>query len=75
MIKTTYMAVLDREADGRIIASIPGVPGCHAYGRTPAEAVRRVKAALRFYLREIIREGGQPPKQPRPVAVEIQLAV
>ena len=74
-MKTTYMAVLERESDGRVIASIPGVPGCHAYGRTPSEAVRRVKAALRFYLKEVLKEGGRLPKQPKPITVEIRLAV
>jgi len=36
---TTYTVVLDRENDGRTIASVPGLPGCHAYGRSAAEAV------------------------------------
>ena len=74
-MKATYAAVLDRELDGRTIASIPGVPGCHAYGRTPAEAIRRVRAALRFYLRETLREGRKPPEQPKPITVKIRLAV
>jgi predicted RNase H-like HicB family nuclease len=72
---TSYTVVLDREEDGRIIASVPGVPGCHAYGRTPAGAVRRVKAALRFYLKQILREGRRVPTQPKPVAVQISLAL
>ena len=71
----TYTVVLDREDDGRVIASVPGVPGCHAYGRSPATAVRRVRAALRFYLKEIVREGGKLPAQTRPVTVDISLAV
>lgn len=74
-MRATYTVILDRESDGRAIASVPGVPGCHVYGRTRAEAIRRVKAALRFYLQELIREGRKLPKQPRPVAVEVQIAV
>jgi predicted RNase H-like HicB family nuclease len=74
-MKTRFTVILDREVDGRVIASVPGVPGCHAYGRTPAGAVRRVKAALRFYLKEILREGSRVPTQPKPVAVEISLAL
>ena len=54
LVKATYTVVIDRELDGRVIASVPGLPGCHAYGRTPSEAVRRVKGAVRFYLRETI---------------------
>ena len=74
-MRTTYVAVLDREEDGRAIASIPGVPGCHAYGRSPAEAVRRVKAVLRFYLKQIVREGKKLPSQPKPITVNVDIAV
>jgi len=70
-----YTVVLDREEDGRYIASVPGVPGCHAYGRTSAQAVRRVKSALAFYIKEIIEEGEKIPSQPKPVTVEVSLAL
>jgi predicted RNase H-like HicB family nuclease len=49
-MKTSYLIIFDRESDGRVIASVPGVTGCHAYGRSRREAVRRVTRALRFYL-------------------------
>jgi hypothetical protein len=32
----------DREVDGRHIAEIPSSPGCFVYGRTKAEARRKV---------------------------------
>jgi len=63
VVKATYTVVLDREIDGRVMASIPGLPGCHAYGRTPSEAVRRVQSALRFYLKEVLEDGRGLPKQ------------
>ena len=68
------MVVFDREDDGRVIASVPGVPGCHVYGRTVADALKRIKKALRFYISTFKKLGKRPPKQPTPVAVEIQLA-
>jgi predicted RNase H-like HicB family nuclease len=74
-VKTTYTVVLDREEDGRVIATVPGLPGCHAYGPTPAQAVRKVKAGLRFYLQELARMGRKPPPQPKPITVEISIAV
>jgi len=73
-MQLTFTVVLDHEEDGRSIASVPGVPGCHAYGRTPAEAVRRVRAALKFFLKEELKSGHPLPKQSKPVAVEIRLA-
>jgi len=69
----TYMAVFDREIDGRIIASVPGVPGCHAYGRTPRAALAKVRRALEFYLEELKRQGKPPPHQIKPVALEIHI--
>jgi predicted RNase H-like HicB family nuclease len=74
-MKTTFTVVLDRESDGRAIASVPGVPGCHSYGRTPGEAVRRVRSVLRFYLRTLVREGARLPRQPKPITVNIEVAV
>ena len=74
-MKATSTVIFDREEYGRIIASVPGVPGCHAYGKTQSEAVRRVKSTLTFYLQELLRQGKKPPKQATPVTVEIQLAV
>jgi len=74
-MRTKYTVVLDREVDGRVIASVPGVPGCHAYGKSTSEAVRRIKAALIFYLKETLREGHRIPVQSRPVSVEISLAL
>jgi predicted RNase H-like HicB family nuclease len=59
----------------RVIASVPGFPGCHAYGRSPSAAVRKVQAALEFYLTELRCAGLEIPRQPRPVAVDIQVAV
>ena len=34
---------IDREDDGRILASVPALPGVMAYGNTEIEAVRKVK--------------------------------
>lgn len=74
-MKAKYTVIFDLEEDGRVIASVPGVPGCHAYGKTQSEAVRRVKSALKFYLQELLKAGKKPPKQAKPVTVEIQLVV
>lgn len=74
-MRATFTVVLDRELDGRAIASVPGIPGCHAYGRTPGAAIRRVRSVLRCHVKETLRAGGKVPKQPRPITVEIELAL
>lgn len=48
MASMAFKIELDREVDGRWIAEIPKLPGVMAYGRTRAEAIKRVRAlALR----------------------------
>jgi predicted RNase H-like HicB family nuclease len=68
-----YVVTIEREADGRFIASVPEVPGCHVYGRTRRQAVSRARAALQFYVSSLRVEGRKPPKQPL-VAVEVVVA-
>lgn len=36
--------VVEREEDGRILASVPDLPGVMAYGQSSDEAIRKVKA-------------------------------
>jgi predicted RNase H-like HicB family nuclease len=45
-MKLRYVVVLDREEDGRHIASVPGVPGCHAYGNTRKQAITKARQRL-----------------------------
>ena len=63
-----FVVVFDSEEDGRIIASAPGIPGGHVYGKTRAEALRRLRAALRFYVREGLGKGGSRRPQSRAIA-------
>jgi predicted RNase H-like HicB family nuclease len=41
---------IEREEDGRILASVPDLPGVMAYGDTGAAAVRKVKSIAREVL-------------------------
>ncbi len=68
-----FVVVFDAEDDGRIIASAPGIPGGHVYGRTRAEALRRLRAALRFYVREALGKGRGPRPQSRDAVAEIEV--
>lgn len=72
-VKLRYVVTIDRESDGRFIASVPEVPGCHVYGRTRRQAVARAKAALQFYVSTLRKQGRKPPRQPL-VAVEVVVA-
>lgn len=72
-MKLRYVVTIDREEDGRFIASVPAVPGCHVYGRSRVQAVARARRALQFYIDALRSEGRKPPRQPV-VAVEVEVA-
>lgn len=52
---------LDREDDGRILASVSDLPGVMAYGTTQEEAVRKVKAIALQILADMIESGEEVP--------------
>ncbi len=71
--KYKFVVVFDAEEDGRIIASAPGIPEGHVYGRTRAEALRRLRTALRFYVREALEKCHGPRPQSRDAVAEIEV--
>lgn len=52
---------LEREEDGRFLASVPDLPGVMAYGRDQAEAVRKVKSIALQVLADMIESGEEVP--------------
>lgn len=53
---------VEREEDGRILASVPDLPGVMAYGATAEEAVRKVKSAALQVLADMIENGDDVPE-------------
>jgi predicted RNase H-like HicB family nuclease len=45
-----FKIVLDREDDGRWIATVKGIRGAHVYGKTKSEAIRSAKELALSYL-------------------------
>jgi len=52
---------LEREEDGRILASVPDLPGVMAYGISEEEAIRRVKTIALQVLADMIEGGEEVP--------------
>jgi predicted RNase H-like HicB family nuclease len=52
---------LEREEDGRMLASVPDLPGVMAYGVTADEAVRKVKTIALQVLADMIESGDEVP--------------
>jgi predicted RNase H-like HicB family nuclease len=52
---------VEREEDGRILASVPDLPGVMAYGSSEGEAVRKVKTIALQVLADMIENGEDVP--------------
>jgi predicted RNase H-like HicB family nuclease len=53
---------LEREEDGRFLASVPDLPGVMAYGASEEEAIRKVKAMALQVLADMIESGEDVPE-------------
>jgi predicted RNase H-like HicB family nuclease len=53
---------LEREEDGRILASVPDLPGVMAYAAGEEEAVRKVKSIALQVLADMIASGEDVPE-------------
>ncbi|HLN00543.1 MAG TPA: type II toxin-antitoxin system HicB family antitoxin [Bryobacteraceae bacterium] len=53
---------IEREADGRFLASVPDLPGVMAYAETKDAAVRKVKAIALQILADMIESGEEVPE-------------
>ena len=53
---------IEREEDGRFLASVPELPGVMAYGATEELALRKAKAAALQVLADMIESGEELPQ-------------
>ena len=61
LVKRTQKLIvtLQKGEDGWVIAECPSIPGCMSQGKTEAEALRNVRAAIRVCLK-VRKEQGLP---------------
>lgn len=57
-----YTVILEREADGGFVVTVPVLPGCFSQGDTREEAMANIREAIEVYL-EDCREAGDPIPQ------------
>ncbi len=53
---------LEREEDGRVLASVPSLHGVMAYGASEDEAMRKVKSVALQVLADMIESGEEVPE-------------
>jgi predicted RNase H-like HicB family nuclease len=61
MYRVWYRAMIDRESDGRFIASIPDLDDLAAYGQTDEDAVAHVTELVGQRVRAAVEEGQPVP--------------
>jgi predicted RNase H-like HicB family nuclease len=54
-----YSVVIERDAEGYYVASVPALPGCHTQARSLDELMERIKEAIELYL-EVVGEAADP---------------
>jgi predicted RNase H-like HicB family nuclease len=54
-----FNVVIERDADGFYVASVPALPGCHTQARTLAQLMPRVREAIALCL-EVRGESAEP---------------
>lgn len=47
----TFKVFIKKGEDGKFIASVPSLPGCHTQGKTIDEARKNIEEAVRGYLK------------------------
>ena len=69
-----YTVVLEQEADGGYVVSVPALPGCVSQGDNRLEALSNIREAIELYV-EDCREAGDPvPTEAGKEYVEVDAA-
>ncbi|MEH2112262.1 type II toxin-antitoxin system HicB family antitoxin [Nostoc sp.] len=45
-MKREFNVIIERDADGYFVASVPNLPGCHTQAKTLDELVERIREAI-----------------------------
>jgi predicted RNase H-like HicB family nuclease len=69
-----YTVVLEQDADGGYVVSVPALVGCVSQGDSRAEALANIREAIELYI-EDCRDAGDPvPNEVGKEFVEIEAA-
>src|SRR5207244_3692169 len=58
-----YTVILEQEADGGYVASVPALPGCVSQGDSREEALRNIREAVELYIEDCLEAGDPVPKE------------
>jgi predicted RNase H-like HicB family nuclease len=62
-ISMRYTVILEQEADGGYVATVPALPGCVSQGDTRDEVMRNIHEAADLYIEDCIAAGDPVPTE------------
>jgi predicted RNase H-like HicB family nuclease len=69
-----YTVVLEQEADGGYVVSVPALPGCISQGGTRTEALTNIREAIALYIEDCRAAGDPVPTEAGKEFVEVDAA-
>jgi predicted RNase H-like HicB family nuclease len=69
-----YTVVLEAEADGGYVVSVPALPGCVSQGNSRAEALANIQEAIELYIEDCRAAGDPVPTEAGKEFVEVEAA-
>jgi len=67
-----YTVILEREADGGFVVSVPVLPGCVSQGDTREEALANIREAIDLYVDDCLAAGDPVPAEDSLEYVELK---
>jgi predicted RNase H-like HicB family nuclease len=61
-----FTAVLEREADGGFVATVPVLPGCVSQGDTEEKAMANIREAIELYIEDCEASCDPVPQEDSP---------
>ena len=58
-----YTVILEREADGGFVVSVPVLPGCVSQGDNREEAMANIREAVGLYTEDCLATGDPIPRE------------
>ena len=69
-----YTVVLEQEADGGFVASVPVLPGCVSQGDTRDAALNNIREAIELYLEDCTNSGDPIPTEVGKIFIDVEAA-
>lgn len=67
-----YTVILQQEADGGYVATVPALPGCVSQGDTREQVIANVREAITVYLEDCEASGEPPPREAGREVIELE---